>query len=97
MQADPAIRKITETLKGSKEKGSARASRLEVSRPITRADLVSSQARSHIRLEHRYLALHECVSVARECQAVFGLQQINLTPVHALPRALLADLLGDES
>jgi hypothetical protein len=46
-----------------------------------------------LRLEYRELALHERIAVARERQAILGLEVRDLAAVHYLPRPLMSDVI----
>ena len=61
---------------------------------ITRWQPTKVDPSSRLRLEHRELALHECVAVASESPAVVGLEPLDLPALHSLPRALMAYMIG---
>ncbi len=70
--------------------GSPRGLRRNALTPQT----VGALAISRLRLEYRELALHKRVAIARECAAVVSLELLDLAAVHSLPRALMADVIG---
>ena len=63
-------------------------------RPSAKPKSCSYSSASCLRLEHRELALHECVAVSSERSPVVGLELLDLTALHSLPWALMADMVG---